>query len=102
MHIFIDGTEVDTVIAGSDGKWTYPITGLPAGTHTITVTSQNAGGTSDLSSPTTITVVATGVSTPPASDKGGSRCGLGGLSASLFMLFFAFVIFTQRVVQNNR
>lgn len=102
VHIFIDGTEVDTVIAGSDGKWTYPITGLPAGTHTITVTSQNAGGTSDLSSPTTITVVATGVSTPPASDKGGSRCGLGGLSASLFMLFFAFVIFTQRVVQNNR
>ena len=104
VHIFDNGTEVGTVIAGSDGKWTYTLTGLSAGSHAITVTAQNVGGTSPPSVATNVSVAAGGSSTPPASDGGGggSGCGLGGLSASLIMALFAFLKFAHSLRTSTR
>ncbi len=94
VHIFVDGTEFGTVTAGSDGKWTYTLTGLSTGSHTITVITENAGGTSPLSDPISVMIAATGGSTPPVSDGGG--CRVGGLSSILFMALFALMKFTHR------
>ena len=104
VHVFVDGTEVGTVTAGSDGKWTYTLTGISAGSHTITITAENVGGTSPPSNPMSITVAPTGGGTPPVSDGGGGGggCGLGGLSSSLFMALFALMKFTQRTrIEHN-
>jgi Bacterial Ig domain len=95
VHIFVDGTEVGTVTAGLSGAWTYTISGLPAGAHTITVSAENSGGTSPVSNPITITVAAGGGGTPPASNgssAGGGTCGMGGLLASVLLGLFALTL----------
>ena len=104
VHIFDNGTEIGTVTAGSDGKWTYTLTGLSAGSHAITVTAQNLGGTSAPSAPTNVNVDPAGGTPPPASDGGGggSGCGLGGLSASLIMALFAFMKFAHALRTSAR
>lgn len=94
VHIFVNGVEVGTVTAAGDGSWNYTVSGLPAGTHTITVTSQNAGGTSPASPPRTVTVAGTGSgggggSGGSSSGSSGGSCGLGGLSAMLMLMLMA-------------
>ena len=95
VHIFDNRVEVTSIVSGSDGTWSYTITGLSAGEHQITVRYQNAGGISAPSNPTPVTI-AGGGTPPPASDGGGGGggCGLGGLSSSLFLVLFAFMKFT--------
>lgn len=85
IHILVNGVEVGTTTAAGDGSWSYPITGVAPGTHTITVTASNAGGTSSPSPGVTVTVAAAGGSgSAPSSSKGGGKsCGLGGLSAAI-------------------
>jgi Bacterial Ig-like domain len=93
VHVFVDGTEVGTTTAGPDGSWSYKLTGLSAGSHSITVTAQNTSGTSSPSDAITVNVAASST-TPPANDNGSSKkCGLGGLSASLLLALFAFMKF---------
>ncbi len=87
IHILVDGIEVGTTAAAGDGSWSYPITGVSAGTHTITVTASNAGGSSPASPAVTVTVAASGGSgSGSSSSGGGGGCGLGGGVAAAMLL----------------
>ena len=98
VHVLVDGTEVGTTTAGSDGRWSYTITSSSNGSHAITVMSENAGGTSPPSTATTITVADTGGGAAPSTGGGGGgSCGLGGISTSLLMALLAFVKIAQRL-----
>jgi hypothetical protein len=88
IHIFVDGKEISTSVSvGSDGKWTYTLSGLSAGAHIITVQVENSAGVSEPSNPLTVTIPATPDSSAPVSSSGGGGggCGLGGLSASVWL-----------------
>ncbi len=56
IHVFADGVEIgQTTVAGN--AWTFtPSSGIADGTHSITATAENAGGTSPASGPLSITV----------------------------------------------
>ncbi|WP_313436650.1 Ig-like domain-containing protein [Novosphingobium sp.] len=57
VTLYVDGTAVDTVIAGPTGAWSFNTPNLPDGPHTIAVSATNAAGNeSDLSGAYTVTI----------------------------------------------
>ncbi len=98
VHILVNGVEVGSVIAAGNGTWSYTLVGLPPGNHTVTVTAENAGGTSSASPPLAVTVAGSGGgggNPGSASDSGKSSCGLGGGVAAV-LLAMCLVMFGLR------
>jgi Domain of unknown function (DUF5060)/Cna protein B-type domain len=91
ISVTVDGTVHGTVtVTNTDGSWTYTVTGLSAGNHTISYTVTTNGSTSAASADQTVTGPAGGPAPTPGDGGGSSKgCGLGSLSALLVMAFMA-------------
>ena len=98
ITILVGGTSVGTTTVGTDGTWTYTVTGLPSGTHVITTTVTVGANTSIPSDPINVAVDASipGGGAPAASDGGKKKCGVGSLSAFVLFAMFALNILGLR------
>jgi Bacterial Ig domain/Domain of unknown function (DUF5060)/Bacterial Ig-like domain/Putative collagen-binding domain of a collagenase len=102
VHIMNGSTQIGTVVADGSGNWTYQITTLGAGTHSITTYSENSGGNSPSSTAITVTVGSGGSSGGDGSSGKSSSCGLGGLSALAGMLLMGLLVMSLRTTTASR
>lgn len=56
IRVLVDGQEVGFTTIGSAGTWSFQLFGVAPGSHQVTVTAGNSGGTSDPSPPVTVRV----------------------------------------------
>jgi PKD repeat protein len=85
----LEGTSVlGTTTVGTDGTWTYTLTGLTTGTHAISTTVTVGSNTSAQSNPINVVVDASkpvSGGAPAASDDGKKKCGVGSVSAMVLL-----------------
>ena len=97
LTIRADGVVIGVAQANGAGQWSFPASGLPAGSHIITVTATDAAGNASAASPSLTITVGDGApptggdsSTPPTSNNagssGGAGCGMGGGLAGIGLL----------------
>jgi Bacterial Ig domain/Bacterial Ig-like domain len=97
VHIMVDGIEVGQVTAGSDGSWSYVLSGLSAGAHSVTVVAENNAGNSPASSPLNVTVAASGGGGDASSGGGsGGGCGLGAVSSLMLLMLMLMTRFARQ------
>jgi len=89
IHILVDGVEIGSTTVGTNGTWSYQLTGLAAGSHQVTVFASAATGSSGTSAPSTV-VIGGGTQSSSSAGGGSSSCGFGGGLAvlGLFLLYW--------------
>jgi len=99
VRIFADGVLIGTTIAGAGGQWSWAVSpALPAGNHTITVTSSDAANNASAVSPGVIIAVPTapagggGGGSSSNNSGGGSTCGLGAVAAAMGAMLMSVVL----------
>ncbi len=92
IHVLDGGSQIATVTADGSGHWSVVLPTLSPGSHSLTVTANDAAGNTSAASPAVVVTVPTGGSTPPptpVSSSSGSGCGLGGAVAMVALLSLA-------------